>query len=759
VKPLFLLLALGLFSRCAKNETDDAEAPPAVPAPPPSAKGARAAAPSLTALPLISELSQCDVEHEGLFLDVGTPSVDARRGHAIGPFEGAHSYERAGATFARVHSRRVSYDFSLLETVPRAVVALRVLAGVSRQVSVYVDDRRAGVVALPREEAGVVTTPALDGLAAGAHTVTLRFSGGAQGADEAFAELDWVRIGEPGGATTSYAPPTARDIVTDVVLGGSPKRSLVLRSPSTVRCPVRVSPGMRIETSVGYWGNGNGVAALRVVEDGESPQVLAERKVTGGAASPWIPLSADLDKFAGRVVGIEFVSSESSGGGRVAFGEPAAVIPNESAEVPEARAVIVVVAAGLDRRMIPPWGPSASMPAIGRLVRDGVAFDRYRVPTTVVGPVMTSLLTGLSPRSHGLEDPFQRLPDDARLVGERAAEGSAHAAFFTGVPMTFAAFGFDQGWERYEAFSPVKDVPATEPLARGVAWIKEQRAADKDARLLLVVHTRGGHPPWDVTRDEVAQLPPEEYNGPLEPRAGALVLSNLRAQRGPSDQRLSGDDWRRLHALQETAVRKHDAALHRLLDSLDKAELYDSSLVVFMGDVATGDPPGIPFAPAPPLREDTLLAPLIVKFPGAKLGGTSVATMATTVDVTKTLLAALGLDGSGVQGVDLFRLAKGVLPLDGHPLVATLGNRYSTRWGPWLLVGDVGRRPSLCLIDVDPACVTDAYFRSAFTAGALFGRAYRAELAARALRAKAEHAPVRVTPDDATQAALKVFGY
>jgi hypothetical protein len=288
--------------------------------------------------------------------------------------------------------------------------------------------------------------------------------------------------------------------------------------------------------------------------------------------------------------------------------------------------------------------------------------------------------------------------------------------------------------------------------------MKERLAASPDSKLLLVVHARGGHPPWDVTRDEVAQLPPEEYSGPVEPRAGAIVLANLRAVRG-ADQRLSGDDWRRLHALESAALRKEDAALRRIIDVLDKEGLYDRSMVVFMGDVATGDPPGIPFGPAPPLREDNLLAPLIVKFPSGALAGTSVSTMTTTTDVAVTILHALGLDEEGVDGVDLHRLAKGGVPVDGHPLVATLGARYSTRYGPWLLSGEVGRRPSLCLVDVDPSCVTDAYAQSPFSAAALWRRTYETETNARAARARRGRDPARAELDPDTQAALRVYGY
>jgi hypothetical protein len=205
-------------------------------------------------------------------------------------------------------------------------------------------------------------------------------------------------------------------------------------------------------------------------------------------------------------------------------------------------------------------------------------------------------------------------------------------------------------------------------------------------------------------------------------------------------------------------LKKQDAELRRLVDVIDREGLYGDALIVVMGDVAVGDPPGIPFGPMPPLREDILLAPLIVKFPKNELAGSHVATMATTVDVAVTALHALELSDEGTEGLDLLRIAKGLMPVDGRPLEATHGARYATRWGPWLLVGDLGRRPTLCLIDVDPSCATDSLAQSPLAAAALWKKTFDLETAARARTSPSRSLPA-VVLDAETQSALKVFGY
>jgi hypothetical protein len=396
---------------------------------------------------LIARLPSCDVKQRGILHDVGSPSVDPAREYAVGPFDDATNEERAGSTYANVRTRRIAYDFWLDDAATDVVVSFRAAGHAARKASVYLDNHRLGTVTLPSDDIGVRASSSISELAAGRHTVTLRFTGTPKTVEEPYAVIDWIRVGVKEDAPERYAAPTLDRLVTDVVLDDVPKRALVLRGPSTVRCSLAVVPGSELALSLGYWGGGRGVAQIRVVEDGEAPVVLIERKVSGGHGRTWTPLRFSLAPFENRLIGLEIRALESTAGGRVAFGEPEVQVKHTApGRVPKAKIVVLVVGSGLDRRMVPPWGPVGNLATLGELGR-AVAFDVYRAPTTVTSGVVASLFSGLASREHALEDPLARLPDRLPVIAERVKEASGRAAFFTGVPTSFAAFGFDRSWE------------------------------------------------------------------------------------------------------------------------------------------------------------------------------------------------------------------------------------------------------------------------------------------------------------------------
>ena len=128
---------------------------------------------------------------------------------------------------------------------------------------------------------------------------------------------------------------------------------------------------------------------------------------------------------------------------------------------------------------------------------------------------------------------------------------------FTANPTTGAAFGFDRGWDTFVAHDPLENVPATVVFDEAAQWID----AHKAGRFLLVVHARGGHPPWDASPADLKSMPPDGYLGVIEPRRAAEALAKVRKHPG----RFKDDDRTRAWALFDHAIDEHDQALGRLL--------------------------------------------------------------------------------------------------------------------------------------------------------------------------------------------------
>lgn len=720
-----------LLAACKDRESKaelgaDAAAPSSAPASAPAETNVAAAA------DLIALLPHCEIHHRGLSIDVGTPASDYFRSAAAGALNDVSHVERQGATFGRVRTRTLSYDFWLDEPQLDVFVSLRAFGGISRTVSLQLDDKRLGVLRLTSGETRIVSSAPLGGiLGPGRHKLSLRFVGKLRSSADAYAELDWIRVAVADPLPATYAAPTLRDVVTDsVVLAKRPMRSIVLRAPSSVRCPLRVAAGSELRFSLGYWGGGHGTVQVRVLSDGEPPATLLERGIAGGPGARWDPIRVDMGPFAGRLVALEVNVLEATRGGRIALGDPAVAHKQpETPAMPAARSAVIVIGAGLDRRQIPPWGPIGPLSSFGELARHGATFTACRAPSSVPAAAVASVLTGLSPRQHALEDPAARLPGALRTLGELVKEGSGRTALFTAVPTTFAAFGFNAGWDRFEAVSPVKDVPVQEPFVLASRWLEQEFASEDPARRLLVVHTRGGHPPWDVTREEVGKLKPDDYAGPIDPRRGAITLANVRARKQRAQRRLTDDDWTRLRELSLAALVKQNAGLNQLIATLRRAGAWDDTLFVFVGDVAAGDAPEPPYEPAGALSEDRLLVPLLIKFPGRHFAGQEIAMPVSSTDIARTVLEALRLKvPDRVGGASLFAAASGRdLPL-GRALVATLGNQYSTRAGSWLLHGELGATPRLCQLDVDPACVNDVFDKRPIAARALWQWTFDATL-------------------------------
>jgi hypothetical protein len=710
---------------------------------------------------LFDLLPGCDIYHEGLVIDVGTTTPQAGAGYVIDlrdPHETQKLVDRGGSTFQPVAERRYVRDFWLDDTTPSLRVRARVFGRIGTAISATIDGKRLGRIKLNRGTAEVLTFPRVsEPLNPGRHTLLLESHGRATPQKEAFYDLDWINFTDEEEPSKNYAPPTARDLVADQELQNIPRRAIVLRAPSHVRCPLHLAGSTRLDVSFGFWGTGTGTAEVAIVEEGRVRTTLLERRVNGGPDASWLPVTVDLSPFAGRIVSLELRAVQTTLGGRIAFGEPRLHRPDVTpAPSPKASTIVVVLASGIDRRLVPPWGAAGENSALTELLRDSVAFHAYRTPTTVPAGILASLLTGMAPARHHVVDTAARL-GNLPTLGGIAKHFGARTAMFTGVPTSFPAFGFNVGWDVYSSYSPVLDVPAETPIVEATRYLAQRIDQNRDGRRFVVVHGRGAHPPWDLTKEQTAQLAPADYGGALDARRGAITLGKIRRQTAKVQRRLNDEDTERLSAFMKAGLAKQNPALANLIATLKRREVWDETLFVFAGDTANAELPNFPFDPLGALREDQLTVPLIVKFPGRLYAGKTYDRPVSTVDIARTILDAIDQSTTEpIEGINLIDGLSGREPLLTRTLVSTLGQKYVSRTGVWLLSGELGSVPRLCQTDVDPMCVDDQFAKVPMTAQAIWrwtatelSRAHRAG-------AKTQREPASIDPE--TAAALTVWG-
>jgi arylsulfatase A-like enzyme len=406
---------------------------------------------------------------------------------------------------------------------------------------------------------------------------------------------------------------------------------------------------------------------------------------------------------------------------------------------------------------LPPYDDAASLPTLAKLASEGVVFRQHRATTSTSAGSFASLLTGLSATTHTLTDGGGRLPARFATVATLARDGRAATGMFTGNPTSFETFGFNRGWDRFEAFSPVSGTSARGPMRHAAAWLEERLSGGGSDQILVVVHAQAGHPPWAISPDDLQKLPPEEYTGPIEARRGGQILSRER-RRKPGRTTLKAQDRVRIDGYVAHALGQEDAAMTELLEVLRKRGVLDQSLVVITSDVAMGGGSRIPFGDGETLEEDLLEIPLVVRFPDRKLAGQQVKSPTTSVDVARTVLAALQLDAPVVMG------GRDLLEVATHPdrfaiseQFAALGPSYATRWGDLLLSGSSPQRPTTCNLAVTDDCEQDETSRVPFLASFLWRRTYdHYRDPERLFQPTPSREPATLDPD--TVSALTVWG-
>ena len=281
---------------------------------------------------------------------------------------------------------------------------------------------------------------------------------------------------------------------------------------------------------------------------------------------------------------------------------------------------IVIVTLDTTRadRLSPYGYMDASMPALERLAREGVIFDRALTVAPLTLPAHSSLFTGLFPPHHGVRDNADRAlaSKHTTLAETLRLDGFRTGAFVSSVVLA-SDRGLAQGFDRYVDV-PASDEPGPrrlqrrgdEVMADAIRWVDEVRSAP----FFLWAHLYDPHRPYD---------PPEPYRSRhFDPYVGEIAFA--------------------------------DAQIGRLLDHFHEYGLLERTIVIVAGDHGESlgehgeENHGI-F-----VYENVLRVPLIIRLPeglrSRSVAPRRVSDLVRLVDVTPTVLDLLGLTALSSNG-------------------------------------------------------------------------------------------------------------
>ena len=319
-------------------------------------------------------------------------------------------------------------------------------------------------------------------------------------------------------------------------------------------------------------------------------------------------------------------------------GQPAA--PPRAAPSPAIRHVLFITIDTLRADHVGAYGYAAAhTPALDRVAREGVTFDRAYATAPITLTSHASLMTGRYPPGHGARHNGMRLDLKTPTLAERfTAAGYTTAAFVAAFPLD-RRFGLIKGFHTYGDTMPrdangrvTNERPGRLVVDDALAWL----GAHRQEKLFLWVHLFEPHAPYG----------------------------------SPGGQRST-------IARYDDDVAEADAQVTRLLDGL--GDLRAATLVVVAGDhgEAFGEHGEISHSIF--TYDTTLRVPLIVSGPGLA-AGTRVADPVSLADVAPTVASLAGLGPFDADGIVILPPEEVLPPKGGsHGSGAGAGGEPGTR--------------------------------------------------------------------------------
>jgi arylsulfatase A-like enzyme len=393
------------------------------------------------------------------------------------------------------------------------------------------------------------------------------------------------------------------------------------RGGGTGELRVTVQPEGGAEREVGRLQPGSGPVALALGDAGTGPARLSltalSGKQGGNGLVLWRPAIA-APHAAKAPVQIPRTAAV-----------PASLRPAAS---PKPRNVILYLVDTLRADHLGCYGYSRPVsPHVDAFARQAVLFRHTVAQSSWTRPATTTILTGLLPRTHGVNGRRDKLSEQALTLAEMLQARGYHTAGFVTNGNVARSFGLGQGFETYELL-PHRHATATGVNAAAAGWLES--GWKRDAPFFLYLHTVEPHAPYNPPAPFRQRFAPEVHDETL---TGRRIFHNLEGGSLAPTPELRQS----LLDLYDAEIAANDAAFGELIDLLARRGLWEDTVVVFISDHGEELFEHGGWEHGKTLHSEVLDVPLIVRAPGA--GARTVQRQAQQIDVAPTILDLLGL--------------------------------------------------------------------------------------------------------------------
>jgi arylsulfatase A-like enzyme len=351
--------------------------------------------------------------------------------------------------------------------------------------------------------------------------------------------------------------------------------------------------------------------------------------------------------------------------------------PSETADLPGRRPNILLVSIdSLRADHLGCYGyPRETSPVIDGLAAEGALFRTVVSPSSWTLPAHATLFTSLPPESHGLTYDTKALGEGALCLAEVLNEAGYATAGFVAGPFLRELHGFAQGFEHYDDQTVMKPLleshaGATSPdlMALANQWLAERDAEGDERPFFIFLHL------WDVHYD---YEPPAPYDTLFDPDYLGSMTSRDFQRNKAIQPGMDPVDLAHVVALYDGEIAYTDQQLGGFLDGLRRAGVLDETLVVVTADHGDEFFEHGNKGHRKTLFDESLLVPLVLRYPPAVPAGTLVGGQVHLGDVAPTLLSLAGVPMPGDFG-----LAQALGPLGPRNLAPLLRPDAAPVTGP-----------------------------------------------------------------------------